>query len=372
LITVAAIVTMVGVGVHLRASSNTKTTYVERMAERNSEILDATEYALQHISDDKSWVDTAQTGVAFPSIKHGSTIFSGTVTDANTDTTPTSSTTNFILKLTAESGSFSTSAQLEIANTVDNATYSETLTGMGATFYWPLNESKGTAVVSDQIWNSSGTYLDPSVVAAATNDEGGVVPLFDDNDDQAQISYTPMFAETKGSFSLWVKNSDLLAYGLLGMRYTASGAPNLMLGTINGGLYAFVSDDGTFSYSDMANSSSGILEAEMWHHVVLTFGPSGLTVYMDGQRVARNTGNVSGLETGQKRNGGSQPLNIGAAYIYSFLSVVKVGFTGSIAHVVYFGAKQLTADEVSKLASVKPDLPADISVVEDSWVRVYD
>lgn len=372
LITVAAISSMVLVGVRLRSAANAKSNYIEQMSEGNNGLLDATEYALQHIDRDADWVATAQTGTIFPQSKISNSIYTGTVTDADTSALPTDSTSTYRLKLRATNDTSTSTATLDVLYAAVD--YPSVISPLGALGYWPLNEAKGDATAVDKLTIGNGTYLDPSIAGASTNDEGGVVPTFNYSNDQIQVPFTREFSEWQGTYSLWIKSTEATAfksYGIIGSRHTDTGQPNLMFTIFSGGLHAYVGDSATYSSIKVASSASGIVKLNTWHHVALTFGPAGLTIYLDGVQVAKNTGNTSGIGSEAPRWGGQQPFNIGASYISFLGSVSEVGFKGSIGHVVYHWDKQLTADEVADLAAVKPDLSA-FEIVEDTWVRVFE
>ncbi len=176
-----------------------------------------------------------------------------------------------------------------------------------------------------------------------------------------------------GTFSLWMKTpgiTGLNSYGILGMQYAEDDNPALYLVLLENALYAFVDDSGSFDLNQEVGPSSTITP-DTWHHVAMTWGGGGLTIYLDGVESAKNADNTSGIGTAKARNGGEQPLKIGAANVNRVITYPQVGFKGSIAHVVYFKNRQLTDEQVATLASIKPDL-SGLSIVEGSWVQVFD
>ncbi len=372
LITVAAIASMVLVGVKLRSSDNSQSTLVTEMSKNTNSTHSATEYLLESIANNNLWGVKAQSGVAFDDFTLNGIDYSATVIDAETSARPTDSTTKYRLTLTGATDYAFSKSQLDINFT--SVDYIELIESYEGRYYWPLNESKGDSSAIDHIFSLDGTYQDSSVPGTDYNDEGAQVPVFDYNKDHIEIPWSTSFAEASGSFSMWIKSTEELSftsYGILGNRYTSSGNPNLSLTIFNGAMYAFICDDGTNSYSEYAISASRIFSINDWHHLTLTWGPAGLTLYLDGTQVAQNTDNTSGFGTGRNRDGGKQPITIGASYVKVLGSTTQIGFKGSIAHVVYYWAKQLTADEVARIASVKPDLD-EFSIIEDSWTMVYE
>lgn len=372
LITVAAIVSMVLVGVKLRSTSNTQSTFVEDIVENSNTMIDATEYALASVASNATWATKAQSGTAFDDFTLNGTSYSSTVVDAGTLALPTDRTIDYRIKLRSTTANTITKSQFDL--NYSKIDYNDFVQGYGAWYYWPLNEATGDATAVESIHTLDGTYLDPSVAGGTTNDEGGVVPEFVNSSDQIQVPYNSKHSEWAGTYSLWMKTTEQKAftvYGIIGSRYKDTGSPNLALTTISGSLHAFVSDDGTYSAMSFASSSFGLVQLDTWHHVAMTFGPTGVTIYLDGVLVASKVTNTSGISSANSNKGGQQPFNIGASYISTFGAVNEVGFMGSIAHVVHFWGNQLTALEVAELAAVKPDLNV-CEIIEDSWTIVYE
>lgn len=372
LITVAAIASMVLVGVKIRSSNNTQSTLVSDISKTTNSTHDAAEFVLESISTNNLWGIKAQSGVAFDPFTLNGIDYAASVVDAETAALPTNQTTKYRLTLSGTTENTSSKAQFDI--NFASVDYIALLESYQGRFYWPLNESSGDTAAEELIFNRDGTYKDPSVAGADYNDEGGQVPVFTDSNDHVEIPWATQFAEANGSFSMWIKSTEELnftTYGIIGNRYTATGSPNLTLSIFNGALYAFISDDGTNSYSDYAISASKLFSINEWHHLTLTWGAEGLTVYLDGVQAAQNTGNTSGFGTGSKRNGGQQPITIGATNVKVLGTVTEIGYKGSIAHVAYYWGKQLSADEVAEIAAVKPDLDG-ISIIDNTWTIVYE
>lgn len=371
LITVAAIVTMVLVGMRLRSSSNSQSALIETMTESNRGIQDATEYALQMVADHPAWMTLAEKGKAFDPMTVGETSYSSTLIDTDTMSIPTATTSNFRMQLTATRGVVSESAEIDfICSKVD---YFSFVNDLGANSYWKLNESRGDASAINSIWNWDGDYLDPSITGTETNDEGAQVPLFNASNDHIEVPYDSDLKHSNGTFSLWMKTpgvTGLNTYGILGMQYAKDDNPALYLVLLENALYAFVNDSGSFDLNQEVGPSSTITP-DTWHHIALTWGNDGLTIYLDGVESAKNTDNISGTGSARWNKGGEQPLKIGAANIGLSGNYRQLGFKGSIAHVVYFRNIQLPADKIAELAAIKPEL-SELSIVEGSWGRVFD
>tara|TARA_R110002073_G_scaffold239285_1_gene400561 strand:+ start:62234 stop:63406 length:1173 start_codon:yes stop_codon:yes gene_type:complete len=373
LITVAAIASMVLIGVNLRSSTNKQSALIEQMVEGSSGVLNAAELAIERVISDNDWKETAKTGVVFSDLVVADSQYTSTVVDADTSAKPDDSTTTYRITVAANHDTAQSKARFDIVNsTVD---YDQTLDEFVSIFYWPLNEKdKPTEAIDTLTRSHHGTYIDPSIAGASTNDEGAPVPLFNDANDHIEIPWDNSLIGLKGTFSLWMKSTEsnfMVSYGLLGAEYVSGGNPNIMLTIFSRGLYAYISNSSSYSPSEIASSSTRIVTLDTWHHVAVTWGGTGLTIYLDGIQVAQNTSNIRGLGTGHKSMGGQQPLRVGEATIVGLGgSTSDEGFKGSIAHLVYI-KDCLTDAEVAELAAIKPDLD-ESGIIEDSWVRVFE
>jgi hypothetical protein len=160
-----------------------------------------------------------------------------------------------------------------------------------ALFAYPLNEATGSTTAVDAATGSyPGTYRggmtsDTTSSRACARDTGGAYVLdgsdFVTNALQAQ---GPATFSTEVWFKTTVKGGKLIGFGNSQSgsssaydRHTyISTTGQLAFGTYNGGYQTLTSS---------ANVADGA-----WHHVVATMSPStGMTLYLDGARVAGNT-----------------------------------------------------------------------------------
>ncbi|WP_440695766.1 LamG domain-containing protein [Clavibacter nebraskensis] len=160
-----------------------------------------------------------------------------------------------------------------------------------ALFAYPLNEASGSTTAVDAASGSyPGTYRggmtsDTTSTRACPRDTGGAYVLdgsdFVTNALQAQ---GPATFSTEVWFKTTVKGGKLIGFGNSQSgsssaydRHTyVSTTGQLAFGTYNGGYQTITSS---------ANVADGA-----WHHVVATMSPStGMTLYLDGARVAGNT-----------------------------------------------------------------------------------
>lgn len=367
LITVAAITSMVLIGMRLRTVTNDQSHMIEQMAEDNNAIIDATELALQIIQDDPAWVLTAQKGIVYESLTLGDTTYAATVTDADTESLPDDDTEVYRLDLQTKSKITRVRANVDI--NVSKSDYFETLIGLSANFYWQLNEPANSSRAEEQVENQQGAYLGSSAAAKGTNDEGAPVPVFTDSNNIISVDWDSDYIQQNASFAMWIKytgpaNSPTSS-PFVGMNYKYGGHPTLNLAVYNSGISAYVCDNGTRSGAYLVNTPNGTITTDQWHHIAITWGRNGLSIYIDGTRQAHNSSNIVGVDTANIIYGGHQPLYIGGGYDIYDSSTPYIGFTGSVAHVTYIDP-YLEADQVAELAAIRPD-GITISLVEDSW-----
>ncbi|MBO6513509.1 MAG: hypothetical protein JJ974_06060, partial [Phycisphaerales bacterium] len=146
LITIAAISSMVLVGVKLRSANNMKSLYVEEMSSSSHASMSAIEYSLQFIRSDSDWNITAQSGIPFPEFELDGMRYSGRVVDSETMESPTMSTSTYQIEINTSNDIVSESYQIEAV--YSNVDYLNMLSKYSATHYWPLNESKGAGLAT--------------------------------------------------------------------------------------------------------------------------------------------------------------------------------------------------------------------------------
>lgn len=371
LLTVAAVGSMVLIGAALRSSTSNHSSLVEKMSGNASGVMDASELTLGKILNDPNWAVNAQKGAVFAPITVGDRTYSSTITDADTDTRPTGSTTHYRVSVTSKNGIVQESAEFEIERI--KFAYYAYLQSLGLDAYWPLNEPAKSTSANEPEDGRTGTFLDPAAAGASTNDEGGTVPLFAATNDHVVTPYDDDYQDDRqGTVSLWVKltgTSNVTAYGLFGQRFQDHAMPAISLTCIAGSLSAYLCDAGFFSFSKFAQTNPSTIIPNQWHHVAVTWGPGGLKVYVDGELEASNGTNTDNWDT---RDGplGEQPLLIGASFIPTSGSQPQVGFEGSIARFAIL-TNQLDASAIAELASIKPD-QTRVKLIDNTWARVFE
>ena len=249
LITVAAIVSMVLIGVRLRLATTGQSQLVEQMSEGNTGVLDATEYALQKIMDDADWNTTAQSGKVFADFTLGDSTYSSSVVDAATGISPTGSTTTYRVQVAAEHNTVWSSAQIDL--TSEKVDYAAVLGALSVTHYWAFNEAWKSATAIEPVDGCDGTYLDPNGVGTDTNTEGGLVPVFANSVDYVQVPHCRDFNQmAEGTISLWMNLSgtgSFTTYGVFGKKVEKNRKPAINLSLFNGSVAAYLTDTETIS-----------------------------------------------------------------------------------------------------------------------------
>lgn len=369
LLTVAAVGSMVLIGVAVRSATSAESAMIEQQNENGDGVTAAAEYALARISNDPNWATNAQKGTVFADFTLGDKTYSSSVVDQETQAAPTLTTTTYEVQVTSTSGVArdSSSFQLDYQDAVD---YVQLLKDEGAKFYWPMGEASGASNADDPIGGRDGSYQDKSIVGAGSNDEGGLVPVFNDSSDHVSVPYDSGFDNGKGAFSLWVKHTNtnpLKLTGIIGYRYDGSGdTPTFSMCVFNRALIVMVCEDGNYRSGKFAYTNSNKIIDDTWHHVAVNYGSdTGVQVYIDGVLEAENTGNTDGIKSANKHS-----LLLGAGYSISSYSNSRVGFVGSVAHVSIFH-DPLKSSQIDLLSSTQPDAQA-LTLVEHSWKQQYD
>lgn len=334
--------------------------------------MDAAEYAIQVIASDSNWNTTAQSGSAFSKFDFDGGVLSSSVIDVDTGEIPTTSTTSYRVQLTSEYDFDKQVVQFDIFSNSFN--YKEHLVGLSTVQYWPLNESSGSTVASNEIGMSTAEYLSLQTSGQSANDEGGLVAVFANDADPVEAMWVSNLAQKSGSVSAWIKftgpERDSVAYPFLGMDYEESGNPTLNMAVYNSAVWVYVNETGSYGIDSATWTTSGTIQQDTWHHVVLNWGRSGIEIYIDGALAESNPLNTEEVASARARNGGEQPLYIGGGYNMFNASTPYTGFLGSVSHVAYI-AKALTADEVKELAELKPAPVGNVQIIENSWASVY-
>ncbi len=161
---------------------------------------------------------------------------------------------------------------------------------------------------------------------------------------------------SEGSISLFFKTPDLTH-----SNYSSAGSMALFSkdhnGTETGGhLTLWVTDSGSLvarqqnaSSSHSLYSTSGLITENQWHHVVYTWGASGMRLYLDGNSIAQKSSYTGGLSANSRDMAlGANTWQYRATSSSSRKSQLKDFFKGSIDEVKIYD-EQLSPSQVSTL-----------------------
>jgi hypothetical protein len=187
----------------------------------------------------------------------------------------------------ASTRSFTSTATI----TSESDKYRSAVLADGASLYWPLDETSGrfaggpVATAGSGKYASTGvTYGTPDALAAAV---GSAISL--DGSSGAVRGNTLLQGPQSFSAEVWfntttTRGGKILGFGNSNNRLSSSIDRHLYMQ--NSGRLSFGVYQGSVRHtvSSLAAYNDG-----RWHHAVVTFGPAGMQLYVDGARVASST-----------------------------------------------------------------------------------
>ena len=262
----------------------------------------------------------------------------------------------------------------DVAYITNNAPTDLNLSGNGDTFeyvvehsdpvaFWRLGESSGDTTVVDEMGNHDGTY---SQGANSTNGTSPFTGLnntaanFDGQNDYVEIPNSPDFDLTEGTFHAWFKvdSFDGTDHTILSMDSsgTDGGSMYLAVDSDREDLEFYIEDPsgpstGYGNNSHVITSADGSISEGVWHQVSVSFGPNGMSMYLDGNLVASDS------YTGGIGNADDEPITIGASQRNASTEGQAVSneldrfFDGQIAEVAIFD-NALSQSEINSLIDV--------------------
>ncbi len=369
-ITVAMIVSLILIGTILRNAYNASANSIAALSADTASLNAGVELALASVLDDPDFRENAKTGTVYPKTVIDDTQYTTVVYDAATQSKATDDTEIYRITVNAVNDYTQQHALFDVQ--LSTYEYTTHISDISAEHYWPLTDATKAATAAEDIRGNDGTYLEANA-GAGLNDEGAPVPVFTNTNDEIEIPWSVYFKQSTGSLSCWIyftgPTNDYVFYPFLGMQYESGGDPNLNCAIINGALWVYVNDTGSYSFSKIAYTGFNAVTANTWHHIVVTWGNNRLRAYIDGTQVAYNSSNNDGVDTDSPFSGGEQPLRVGAGYDFGSPSN-KRGFLGSVAHLAYYD-DDLTDDEIADLAAIRPD-EVSAQIVEASWTPLHD
>ena len=195
-------------------------------------------------------------------------------------------------RVTADDGTNTVSSPVHtIKSAVTTLQYPQRVLADGATLYWRYDESAGTALAdlsdgnSGGTFNGGGTYRDGT--GAITGDPS--TPLGLNGSTGFVHSDTLQATPSQYSLETWFRTTTTSGGVLIGFGdSTTAGSGNYdkHVYMTNSGQLVFGTYNGR---TDTATSPRSYNDGS-WHHMVATQGPAGMALYVDGSRVAKNTG----------------------------------------------------------------------------------
>ena len=226
--------------------------------------------------------------------------------------------------------------------------YSEMIVSLNPIGYWRLGESAGTTAV-DEMGVSNGIYTNSPTLGLAGAIADDTAPLFDGLDDYIEIPHNDAYLLDVGAISFWFKGV------VQGPRQGLFSKDSKFLDT--GGQLTIVQTgqhvEMTFESASVTYSLLSLNFTESaWNHLLVTFGPGGLELYLNG-RLEDSDAYTGGLGTTSGGVGNFEPIVIGASTSTSGnLSATPLTreYEGQVDEVAIFGF-QLTPSQIQDLSS---------------------
>jgi hypothetical protein len=218
----------------------------------------------------------------------------------------------------------------------DPGSYSTLLLDQNPINYWRLGETSGTSAADDGSGGNAGFYNGVTLGAAGAinGDSNGSVRF--DGSSYVEIPHSNDYLLDDGAVQLWF-NADTAANGDLqhlfskdSMNFDTGGHLSIYLNA-SGHLETRIQST-TASYRV---TSPGAVSAGQWHHVALSFGSSGMALYLDGELVDSSS-YTGGLGTTSGGAGNFEPIALGGGTQVSdnlLVTPVTELFTGYIDEV---------------------------------------
>jgi large repetitive protein len=171
--------------------------------------------------------------------------------------------------------------------------YATQVAADGAANYWPLNEATGSIAYDNDGFND--TDLGTGVTRGATGPIAGeVASTFPGNSTGTMVTRAPVQAPNVFTLSAWIKTTTTKGGEVIGL-----GSIQTPLSQLSDRLI-YLDNSGKVYFGVKSGSTSAVVTSTtpvnngQWHQLVATLGPDGMTLYVDGLRVARRTDVTAG------------------------------------------------------------------------------
>ncbi len=236
--------------------------------------------------------------------------------------------------------------------------------------YWRLGESDGK-VAADVNGTLNGTYVNGVELDQQTPFRCDPAAAFDGVNDYVEIPHDDMLLIDEGSVSLWFNTHD---------RWDDQGLFSKdSSGHDDGGHFYIRTTGGYVEVRLQSDDHSyyvwyGLIVDRGWYHVVVTFGPGGMRLYLNGTYVDYEW-YKGGWGASSGDDGNREPIAIGVnAYGSDDHSTTpwQEPFDGLIDEVAIFDY-ELSEEQVDELFDAgRQTMPTTVHVLEGSWERVVE
>ncbi|MGI3782953.1 MAG: LamG-like jellyroll fold domain-containing protein [Janthinobacterium lividum] len=270
--------------------------------------------------------------------------------------------TTYTYRVTASDGTNTSALSTSTSATATGTRpdYASTVRADSPTFYWRFDETSGTWVQDSSGATTSGvdglSYNNPSkAVSGAISDSTAY--SFDGVDDQVvpdQVAAGP----STYTLETWIRTTTTTGGKIIGF---GDGRPrtdtSVLTPSTNYDRHIYMENGGRLDFGAYTGSyrlarSTASYNDGTWHHVVGVQGPAGLTLYVDGVTVGRNTNVGAGSYNGVWHIGGDNvagwPNQPSSGYFKGLIDETAVYPTALsarqvVAHYVAGGGSPTTA-----------------------------
>ena len=196
------------------------------------------------------------------------------------------------------------SAPVTVASTSPSLSYPATVLADSPSFFWRLGETSGTTAADSSPHGFTGIYESGTTQGAAgpVTGDATTATTFDGKTGLVTSAATVADPATY-SMELWFKTTTNTGGKLMGFGNAQTGSSS------NYDRHIYMMNDGQLTFGNY-NSGTYTIETPnayndgQWHYVVGTEGPSGMTLYVDGQLIGTNSNTTPQNYTGYWRVGG--------------------------------------------------------------------
>jgi hypothetical protein len=358
LIVAAAAASIALAGFTLRRHASERSDLVRDLGEARLVAQSALELAMARIAEDSAW-RTAATRTYTAAIGRGSA--SVLLDDPEDNDLANNPRQPVRLTSTAVVGTTRVVLRTTIIAPVENE-YRDRVLAASPVAFWPLDEGTTTTHAAALVGPQHGGYSMNTVPNGFTGYDGRPAPAMRSSNALAFVPHHASFLINSGTIACWVfVDADSWGDQAIFAKNQSGNHPGSIYIYLGSSLSLTIRAES--STRTVSKSVSGV-DPGRWNHIALTFGPAGLTAYINGDGTLVDNNYTVGLGTAA---GGTNtfPIQIGAWYTGSSLTDT---INGSIRDVAIFN-RQLTAAQIDTLVFGAPGTPR---IEPDAWAWVID